>query len=507
MHCVRLQGLDLAGVERLAAYVALALLPGDLVALRGDLGAGKTAFARALIVALSAGAITEVPSPTFTLLQSYATPRLTLHHYDFYRLRGEQEVAELGLEEALATGAVLIEWAERAERLLPEGRLDVHLEEKDDPTRREATLVAAGAWEGRLRALEAELRLVDKTAWRQAVPRHLIGDASRRSYARLLPAPTAQGGDATALLMRYPPMPSGPIVRDGKPYWALAGLAPDINGFLALDAELARRGLTVPAIHAVDAEAGLAVIEDFGDRAFGAVIDSGASADELYRAALDVLLVLRREPVADELPIPGSGSHRLPRYDRSILDIEIAQLLDWYWPLIKGDPPSEDERVDFMRLWAPLLDEVEQDAHHLVLRDFHSPNLLWLPERSGVQRVGLIDFQDALIGHPAYDLASLLQDARRDMPEELEAELLNTYCREAKAANPAFARGAFERAYAILAAQRATKILGIFARLARRDGKPAYLAHLPRIRGYLARTLARGHLGELGSWLRRELSL
>ncbi|MFZ4532283.1 MAG: aminoglycoside phosphotransferase family protein, partial [Alsobacter sp.] len=136
---------------------------------------------------------------------------------------------------------------------------------------------------------------------------------------------------------------------------------------------------------------------------------------------------------------------------------------------------------------------------------YHSPNLMWLPEREGLARIGLLDFQDAVLGHPAYDVVSLLQDARVDVAEDLELRLLGHYARQRRAAQPEFDMGAFARAYAVFGAQRATKILGIFARLDRRDGKPAYLRHLPRIEHYIRRDLAHPVLADLKVWYETHL--
>jgi len=134
------------------------------------------------------------------------------------------------------------------------------------------------------------------------------------------------------------------------------------------------------------------------------------------------------------------------------------------------------------------------------LRDYHSPNLIWLPERFGVARVGLLDYQDAVMGAPAYDLMSLLQDARRDVPENVETELYAYYWQQLEHNDIAYDREDFDIAYAILGAQRCTKILGIFARLADRDNKPAYLAHIPRVRAYLERNLQHPYLKDLKHW-------
>jgi aminoglycoside/choline kinase family phosphotransferase len=139
------------------------------------------------------------------------------------------------------------------------------------------------------------------------------------------------------------------------------------------------------------------------------------------------------------------------------------------------------------------------------LRDVHSPNLFWLPEREGVKRIGLIDFQDTVLGPPAYDVAALLQDARVDVPDDLELKLLGAYARARKAADPGFSMGAFARAYAVMGAQRNTKILGIFRRLDRRDGKPQYLRHLPRIERAVRKNLAHPALAGLRGWYEANL--
>jgi aminoglycoside/choline kinase family phosphotransferase len=175
-------------------------------------------------------------------------------------------------------------------------------------------------------------------------------------------------------------------------------------------------------------------------------------------------------------------------------------LVDWYVPHIVGSLMSASARAEFVNLWSECLTEVLAGPTTWTLRDYHSPNLIWLPDRQGIQRVGLIDFQDAVLGHPAYDVASLLQDARVTVPADLELKLISLYARERRAADPGFDVAAFARAYAIMGAQRATKVLGIFARLDKRDGKPQYLKHLPRIETYLARNLAHPALSKLRAW-------
>ena len=191
--------------------------------------------------------------------------------------------------------------------------------------------------------------------------------------------------------------------------------------------------------------------------------------------------------------------YRIPLYDLDAFLIEAELLLDWYVPIMQADI-SAATRAEFISLWTEALQPALDAPPTWVLRDFHSPNLLWLPERAGVARIGLLDFQDALIGPGAYDLASLLQDARVDVPEPMELSLIGRYVLARREADPKFDMAAFAQLYATMAAQRATKILGIFARLDRRDGKPQYLRHLPRLWAYLRRALVHPALAPLSAW-------
>jgi aminoglycoside/choline kinase family phosphotransferase len=161
-------------------------------------------------------------------------------------------------------------------------------------------------------------------------------------------------------------------------------------------------------------------------------------------------------------------------------------------------------REEFAALWRPLVDDAAKSDLGWVLRDYHSPNLMWLPKREGVKRVGLLDFQDALRGPLAYDVVSLLQDARLDVPEALERDQLARYCAARSAQSPHFSSDQFRALYATLGAQRNSKILGIFARLAKRDGKRGYLAHIPRVARYLERDLAHPALARLRGFYERE---
>jgi hypothetical protein len=289
-------------------------------------------------------------------------------------------------------------------------------------------------------------------------------------------------------------------VRDGKPYSQIAHLAEDVRPFVAVADQLRRLGLSAPEILDADLDEGFLLIEDLGDEVYGSLIAAGTPIEELYRPAVDLLLELGRHELPETLPVPGSAPHHVHPYDEGAMRIEIELLIDWYWPAHYGSEIEPEDRERFLWLWRPLLARVAAQTRHFVLRDFHSPNLLRLSRRSGLAAVGVIDFQDAMRGSRAYDLVSLLEDARLDVPLALEDGLLAHYCSRAQKELPDFEREEFLAAYAILGAQRNTKILGIFARLARRDHKPGYLRHMPRLWGYLDRALRHEALGELKGW-------
>ncbi len=323
--------------------------------------------------------------------------------------------------------------------------------------------------------------------WAGAAITPLAGDASSRSYFRVA------GKAGRALLMSAPPhaeTPScppsaSPAERSSLGYNASARLAgPNLNAFVAIADALRAAGLSAPQVFATDPGAGLALIEDLGDDLFAVVVDD-CNERALYENAIDALLHLHGaapEP-------PRCAGYEMLSYDHLALMTEAELLIDWYWPLKKDAPAPESVREEFRTVFDALLSGLSEPSA-IVLRDYHAENLLWLPEREGAARVGVIDFQDGLVGSTAYDLVSLLEDARRDVDEELAQAMVDRYASAAQD-RAAFDHDHFLDEYAILAVQRNAKILGIFARLAERDGKRRYLDLLPRVEGHFRRDLAR----------------
>ena len=480
------------------ADIALALPAGTVIHLEGDLGAGKTALARAMIRTLLKDAGAEVPSPTFPLVQQYKVPGQgrvdEIIHADLYRITDAAEITELGLDRISADQIMLIEWPERAISELPPADLLIRLEpvENDDGSEgRSLTLTGDTAMIATIRR-SLDIRQFLDLGWRKHVERaFLLGDASARSYE------TASHGMDTRILMNAPHQPDGPPVRDGKPYSQIAHLAEDVRAFTGVAGLLEDADMRVPKIHAADLEKGLLLLEDLGS---GQIItkDREPIAGR-YIAAAQMLADLHARP-ARRAADPGDGQqYQLRNYDRDAMIIEAELLSDWYAPAFKGGALSADELAGFRQIWNGLIDQLKDSEKHLVLRDFHSPNILWQEGAEGSARIGLIDFQDAVIGPTAYDVASLAQDARVDIPAELEAEILNAYIAERLKAD-GFDETRFRRDYAIMAAQRATKILGIFVRLDRRDGKSAYLKHLPRLQAYIRRSFKHPALRDYRNW-------
>jgi aminoglycoside/choline kinase family phosphotransferase len=306
--------------------------------------------------------------------------------------------------------------------------------------------------------------------WRGVAPEPLAGDASFRRYYRL--------------------------VRDGKSAVVMDAPPPqeDVGPFVAVAGMLRRLDLSAPEIFAADPECGFLLIEDFGDSTYTRLLANGGDERALYRLAIDTLIALQRRVAAGDPP-------GLPPYDEERLLGEAALLVDWYLPAVCGMPVPAELREEYFALWRQVLAEAASAPPTLVLRDYHIDNLMLLDGRAGIRRCGLLDFQDAVLGMPAYDLVSLVEDARRDIAPALRDAMTERYL----AAFPAVEPAPFRRQAAILAAQRNCKIIGIFTRLWRRDGKPVYLTHIPRVWRLLEGDLAEPALRPIARWLDRHL--
>jgi N-acetylmuramate 1-kinase len=482
----------------LADEIAEWIKSDDLIALTGEIGAGKTTLARALIRRLTNEPELETPSPTFTLMQTYEGTDFPIIHADFYRIERAEELTGLGWDEASEDALAVVEWPERAGRLLNPDRLELSLsfDAAKGPDFRLAVLTGFGTMAPRLARARGIAMLLRGSGWDRATRAPMYGDASIRSFERLT---NASGG--TAILMISPPRPDGPIVRYGKPYAAIAKLSDDIRAFIALADGLRAQGYSTPRIIAHSVPDGLALLEDLGSTY---IADGEGPSAARYTEAVALLADLHNRDLPLQLPVDNE-MYAIPTYDAEAMLAEVELLLDWYAPRTSAGAPASGARAQFLGLWTQALTSFLKVRKTWTLRDFHSPNLHWLAERDGLRRLGLIDFQDAVLGPPAYDLASLLQDARVDIPDELELRLIALYARRRNAQDAAFDTSAFTASYAAMGAQRATKILGIFSRLDKRDGKPQYLAHLRRIEHYLAKNLNHPLMTPIKQWYQTHL--
>jgi hypothetical protein len=301
---------------------------------------------------------------------------------------------------------------------------------------------------------------LSKHGWAGARRAPLAGDASFRRYERL----TREG--ETAVLMDAPP--------PGE----------DVRPFVTIARHLCGQGFSAPEILATEEENGLLLLEDLGDDTYTRMLDGDAGERRLYELAVDVLIDL----------------HRLGTLPTGIVPYGNGRLLDEamlapMW-LFRDNPLPERVRREYGEAWLEAFSLVHKTPKTLVLRDYHVDNLIWLPKRNGIRACGLLDFQDAVSGSVAYDLMSLLEDARRDINADLKQAMLDRYL----AAFPEIDRDAFNDAFSVLAAQRHAKVIGIFTRLDKRDAKPGYLVHLPRVWRLLREALEQPGMKRLKDW-------
>jgi len=309
--------------------------------------------------------------------------------------------------------------------------------------------------------------------WAGASRQPITGDASHRRYERI------SEGRRRAVLMDAPP--------DRE----------SLGPFMLIGRYLRARGFSAPEIYAADEARGLMLLEDLGDDRYTKLIDDGFDQETLFAAAIDVLIDLHDERPSD-LSIGSLDNHKLLG--------QVKLVIDWYMPEITGEAASEAAREAYLAAWRAVLPDAGFHGDGatpvgLVLYDYHAPNLMWLPDRQGVARVGLLDFQDAMIGPLAYDVVSLLENPRQDIEPALAEAMIARYLNR----RPEIEPGEFSAAYALLGAQRTARLIGQFIRLWRRDGKPGYLDHYPRLWRRLDASLAHPALAPVAAWFEAEI--
>jgi hypothetical protein len=299
----------------------------------------------------------------------------------------------------------------------------------------------------------------------------LQADASFRRYYRL------EGADAPMLLMQDPPD------RPAVPPFVM------VEPFVAIADHLRSLGLRTPKIIAEDMANGLLLIEDFGDDTYTRLFNAGTAAQPLYELAVDALILLHRHSERNAL--------KLPVYSDDMLVNEAMLLMDWFYPYLTNQKPSEELRASFAAVWKDLFAKFPNDQNTLVLRDYHVDNLMVVQGATGIQSCGLLDFQDAVTGQFSYDLMSLLEDARRDVSQDLQRHLYDRYM---TGMGGIINREQFDYAYRVLAAQRHAKVLGIFVRLFLRDSKDRYLQFIPHVQKLFLQSLHDPILAPLRQW-------
>jgi aminoglycoside/choline kinase family phosphotransferase len=317
---------------------------------------------------------------------------------------------------------------------------------------------------------QAMAAFLERAGWGRATRGLLAGDASFRKYHRI-----ELDGRRAVLMDAPPPMEN-------------------VRPFLAIARHLLRLGLSAPQIFAEDVGQGFLLLEDLGDDTYTRKLANGADEAGLYALAVDVLIDLHRR-------FDPTGAADMPRFDAARALREVNLLLDWYWPAVMGGAAGDALRASYVAAWQEALPALWSAPDTIALFDFHVDNLMIVPGRKGVAACGLLDFQDAVLAPVAFDLVSLLEDVRRDVPPTLVEAMRARYL----AAFPGLDRAAFGRSYSAIGAQRNTRIVGVFTRLLKRDGKPRYLQFMPRVWKLLEGDLTHPAMAPVLAWFDKHI--
>lgn len=440
---------------KLAHQVARFLLAGDVILLKGSLGAGKSFFARSLIRALGCRQ-QHIQSPSFTLMNTYDDTRLPLAHVDLFRINTVEEMADLALEPFFKHGVVVIEWPEKVPMdSFPETALHISVDDRGGEDR--LFTLEGKSWEKRLGFIDESLRrpstekgranfLTEITGRKGDVISPVSADASFRSYWRVrLP-------EGNRIIMDAPP----PLE--------------EIDRFVEVDRHLARIGVHVPHIYQVDSQKGYALLEDLGDTTFYDAIQKGANVQQLYERAVDVLIHIAK---SDRAPVAN--------YSLEMVQNEACVFTDWYMPIANREATHTADRRIYRALWEPLWEKIQKTPKTTILADYHCQNLMLLgplDDERDINNVGVIDFQDARIGTVVYDMVSLLYDVRYDVPKALHELLIKRFV---DGLEGAVTMEDFMVAFRLMGTQNLLRIAGVFTRLWKRDGKQNYQNYMPRL--------------------------
>ncbi len=474
---------NLSDLESFVISLSSVLGKGDVITLNGQIGAGKTTFAKFLISNLTQTPIEEISSPTFNLYQTYEGETLDVLHYDFYRIDSELELAEIDLDESYTDKICIIEWANKYPNILPKDRIEISIECKDQE--RYYKINPLGKCREAIDSLNKVEDFLDEHDIKFKEIKKLPGDASKRGYFRvsnsnknLIVMDVTQENDA-----------NGKTLMTGG-----------IDDFITICEYLDSINVRVPKLIARNKINTLLLEEDLGECSYTGMV---AKLDfrELYEPAIETLIHISNIKHPKNIST-GPNPHYMRDFDLNIYLKEAGTFIDYYWPFVNGTFCGEDERQEFIEILSNLYSNLSDDKT-LMLRDFHSPNLLFLQNEKGLKKCAIIDFQDALLGHPLYDLVSLSNDARLTIDEGHEQYLIDLYKSSFCFNDFEFDKLSFMEQYQILGVQRSIKILGIFARLAIIDSNHNYIVHMPRVITYIKRILESGNLPELKYWLNK----